>query len=209
MTSGEQSEEVRAETAAEDQSDTHEAVSPEEIAASLSHLFEVAAEQGRDWKLIDALLITITEFISEKGRDVLTPIDSSHPEQRLRPEFKARIKAIVDSFSDDEAAAFLGIGTRQVRRRARNRSLFFFTVGNRRRYPAWQFDERVGIVPGVRDVVLAIPDGWRPEQNHAFMTSVALELDLRGERITPHIWLVEGCDPARIVDLIRDREQSQ
>ncbi|WP_372983789.1 helix-turn-helix domain-containing protein [Microbacterium sp.] len=179
-----------------------------DLESSLQRLFDAGAQQGRDWKLIEALLITMTEMVSERGEDVLTPVSTEQPERRLRPEFRARIEAVVDSLSDDEAAAFLGAGTRQLRRRAQRGELCFFPVGNRRRYPAWQFDERLGLLPHVNDVIVAIPSTWTPQMTNAFMTTLEAGLKIEGEHITPRTWLAIGLDPVAVVEMIRNDDEN-
>ncbi|MEV4737570.1 helix-turn-helix domain-containing protein [Microbacterium sp. LWO14-1.2] len=174
------------------------------VSESLNLLIETAAQQGRDGKLVSALLTTMTAFIADRGADVLAPPDPEDPGRRLRPEFRARIDAIVDSLSDDETAAFLGIGVRQVRRRAHQGALYFFTVGKRRRYPAWQFDELLGVLPGIRDILRAIPEDWTPERAQLFMSGVGAELTIADKPISPRTWLIVGLDPMEIVNLIRE-----
>ena len=176
----------------------------ETVSRSLQLLIETAAEQGRDWKLIDALLITLTAFIADRGTDVLAPCGPKDPRRRLRPEYRAQIDAVVDSLSDDEAACVLGIGARQVRRRAHDRTLYCFAVGKKRRYPAWQFDERLGVVPGLREVAQAIPKDWPGEQAQRFMTTLEAALELHGEPVTPRTWLIVGLDPTRVAELVRE-----
>lgn len=177
----------------------------ETVSRSLQALIETAAEQGRDYKLIDAIILTLTAFIAESGEDVLAPSDSASSTRRLRPEYRARIEAVVDSLSDDEVSSFLSIGTRQVRRRAQMSELHFFVVGKRRRYPAWQFNERLGVLPGLRGVVQEIPKEWGPERTQSFMTTLETGLKIHGEPITPQTWLIVGLDPVRIAELIQDQ----
>ncbi|MGF9660212.1 hypothetical protein AAIH18_22535, partial [Pantoea agglomerans] len=90
-------------------------VDAETVSRSLQGLIETAAEQGRDYKLIDAIFLTLTAFIAESGEDILAPSDSASSTRRLRPRYRARIEAVIDSLSDDEVSDFLSIGTRQVR----------------------------------------------------------------------------------------------
>lgn len=201
MTSADEREEGHA---ADANSEPWTQVDADAVSESLNHLIETAAEQGRDGKLVSALLTTLTAFIAERGTDVLAPPDPEDPRRRLRPEFRERIDAVVDSLSDDETAAFLGIGTRQVRRRAHGGALYFFTVGKRRRYPAWQFDELLGVLPGLRDIVRAIPEDWTPERAQRFMAGLDAELKIAGKPIAPRTWLVVGLDPMEIVDLIQE-----
>lgn len=183
-------------------------VDADTVSKSLQLLLDTAAEQGRDWKLVSALLITMTAFIGERGADVLAPPDSENSRRRLRPELRARIEAVVDSLSDDEAADFLGIGTRQLRRRAQRGGLSFFPVGNRRRYPAWQFDERLGLLPHLNDVIAAIPSTWTPQMTNAFMTTLEAGLQIQGENITPRTWLAIGLDPVAVVEMIRNDDEN-
>lgn len=198
----------REEHAADAGSEPWTQVDADTISKSLNHLIETAAEQGRDGKLVSALLTVMTAFLAERGADVLAPPDPKDSGRRLRPELRARIDAVVDSLSDDETAAFLGVGTRQVRRRARERALYFFTVGRRRRYPSWQFDEALGVLPGLRDILRAIPDDWTPERAQHFMAGLDTDLKIADKPIAPRTWLVVGLDPAQIVDLIREGTES-
>jgi hypothetical protein len=174
------------------------------LEASFQRLFHAAAQQGRDWKFISALFSTITEIIRLQGNDALVPSDEAQEGRRLRPELRARIEAVIDSFSDDEAADFLGIGTRQVRRRAQEGSLYFFSVSKKRRYATWQFDEAAGVLPGLSAVVAAIPASWTPEATNAFMTTTAPGLAVQRTPTSPRTWLAGGLDPAGVTTLIRD-----
>lgn len=189
-----------------------------DLSASLTALFQVAASQGRDWKLIDALLRTMIEFVVETQGDVFTRTDkigaaaaseldaaesqssgrtTAYPGRRLRPEFRDRIEAVIDSWSDDETADYLQIGLRQVRRRAQQGSLYYFCLGRKRRYPVWQFDRYFGVLPGLGDVVRAIPRSWRPEQVYGFMTGRQPDLG----SMTPAQWLLGKNDAARIASV--------
>lgn len=183
-------------------------VDADTVSKSLQLFLDTAAEQGRDWKLVSALLITMTAFIGERGADVLAPPGSENSRRRLRPEFRARIEAVVDSLSDDEAADFLGVGTRQLRRRAQHGGLCFFPVGNRRRYPAWQFDERLGLLPHLNDVIAAVPSTWTPQMTNAFMTTLEAGLKIQGENLTPRTWLAIGLDPVAVVEMIRNDDEN-
>lgn len=100
----------RADDSARESPAPHDA---ESVSKSLQLLDDAATEQGRDWKLIDALLVTLAAFPAGSRVDVLAPHDPRDPTRRLRPEFRARMDAVADSLSDDEAALFLGVGTRQ------------------------------------------------------------------------------------------------
>ncbi|MGW9269049.1 helix-turn-helix domain-containing protein [Microbacterium sp. NPDC055599] len=194
----------RPQHAADMESEPWSQVDVDTVSESINTLIETAAAQRRDAKLISALLTTLTTFITERGADVLAPADLEDMTRQLRPAYRARIEAVVDSLSDDETAAFLGIGTRQVRRRAHDGDLYFFTIGTRRRYPAWQFDEELGVLPGLREVVRTMPREWTPERAHDFMTGLETELKIADKPIAPRIWLIVGMDPEEIINLVRE-----
>ncbi|WP_285035871.1 helix-turn-helix domain-containing protein [Plantibacter sp. ME-Dv--P-095] len=172
--------------------------------SSLNRLIEAAARTGRDWKLVDAVLQTITDFIRE-------PLGNGPvPEQQLvggdvcstnsvTPAWKPRLEAVVDSFSDDEASRCLDVGLRHLRRLAQYGRICSFKVGKRRRYPMWQFADRTGLLPGVPVVVAAIPKNWSPETTHAFMTTPALGLVRGVEQLSPIEWLRAVGDPSMVV----------
>ncbi len=196
------------------------------VSEGLGRLIAVTSRQGRDWKLVAALIQTITDFIREVHaqvytEDAVTPVlldHKNHPpqpdadtnkvaERRLSPVFTSRVKAVVDSWSDDETAWFLNVGLRQVQRRAQAGDLHYFMVGRKRRYPTWQFDWRYRLLPGVREVTRAIPNDWSPERTHAFMTTFESGLNVHGEQLTPAEWLMVGSDASQIIELMRRREQ--
>ncbi len=181
----------------------------ESTKAALERLIGTAAAHGRDWKLVKSLVLTIAGFISEKGADVLFEASPAHPAGRMRPEYRAQVEAIIDSFSDDETAYFLDVGLRQVRRLAQNKQLHFFKIGRFRRYPTWQFDERTGLLPGLHDVVAAIPPAWEPQRTYVFMATHEAGLTIHGEPISPHTWLAIGLDAAPVVNLIEESEASE
>ncbi|MEW2010999.1 hypothetical protein AB0300_16135 [Microbacterium sp. NPDC078814] len=179
------------------------------VVQSVGKLVGAAASTGRDWKLVDALLRTVTRVILERGEAALVTVDEEGAKRRLHPDVAEHINAVIDSFSDDEAAALLGVGTRQLRRRAQGGGMYYFTVGKRRRYPAWQFDNRAGLLPGLQQIAATIPSGWRPETTRSVMESFDTKLAIHGEPVTPCEWLLLGLDPAVIVAEFEQREAAR
>ncbi|QDE34833.1 hypothetical protein FIV50_08530 [Microbacterium foliorum] len=200
----------------------HDAVTQEELDSVLEafrRLVQAAADSGRDWKLVDALLRTMIEFVLQTEGDLFIstktpapetsttsnvtapPVDSpAEPRLRLRPEYRLRLEAVIDSWSDDETADFLMIGARQVRRRAQQGTLYYFVVNRKRRYPAWQFDRFCGVLKGVAELGRALPESWSAEHVYAFMTTRSPALEL----VTPAQWLLLKRDPNSIVAAIAD-----
>ncbi|MGW9156111.1 hypothetical protein [Microbacterium sp. NPDC055665] len=191
------------------------------VLEALRRLVEAASDSGRDWKLIDALLQTMIELVLETEGDVLVPAEPQDYEpikgadakpssggsnaqlpRRLRPEYRLRIEAVVDSWSDDETADFLMIGLRQVQRRARRGTLYYFLVNRKRRFPVWQFDRSCGVLAGVAQVGQALPPSWPVEQVYGFMTTQNPSLKL----VTPTQWLLMRRDPESILTAIADAQ---
>lgn len=190
---------------------------------SFKRLVQAAADTGRDWKLVDALLQTMIELVLETRGDLFASTEaqasepsrindaeaphagtSAQPRLRLRAEYRLRLAAVIDSWSDDETADFLLIGARQVRRRAQQGTLYYFRVNRKRRYPVWQFDTFCGVVGGVAEVGRAFPDSWPPERVYAFMTTRSPVLNL----VTPAQWLLLKRDPNRIVVAITNSRET-
>jgi hypothetical protein len=181
------------------------------VVAAFEHLVQVVIDTNRDGKLIAALLHTMVEFVQERGADVLvpneqSPDDTPAPAQRtassrikrrgrLRPEYRLRIEAIIDSWSDDETADFLQIGARHVRRRAQQGTLYFFLVGRRRRFPIWQFENYNRVLPGAALVGRGLPPEWAPERVYVFMTALNRDLGSRA----PIQWLLMNRPPETII----------
>ena len=104
----------------------------------------------------------------------------------------------------------LGIGTRQLRRRAQHGALYFFRVGKRRRYAAWQFDSGLGILPELHEVVQGIPETWPPARVQQFVTGTETALRVGDELLTPRTWLLIGLDATSVVALIpKDAEHDE
>ncbi|WP_138946764.1 hypothetical protein [Plantibacter sp. M259] len=195
----------------------------ETILEAFRRLVEAAAAQGRDAKLILAVLHACIELWDEAGDGVFESAEvgegqanrtRSH-ESRAEPARPSlglaateRIGAIVDSWSDDETAGFLGVGLRQVRRRAQEGTLFYFTIAKKRRYPIWQFSPQRGTLAGIWESFSSVPDSWMPEQIQRFMTSADAGLRLHGVPIAPIEWLALGLGPEDVVDLLRKTSRS-
>lgn len=201
--------------------DTASREETESVLESFKCLVQVASEAGRDWKLIDALLHTMVELVLETSGDALNPpgmpaaepsvssesasaqpVAPDPPRRRLRAEYRLRLDAVIDSWSDDETAEFLTIGLRQVRRRAQQGSLYYFLVNGKRRYPVWQFDSVYGVVRGIEVLGPAFPESWRPDRVYEFMTDLSPELG----SLSPTQWLLANRDPRRLAALLASIE---
>jgi hypothetical protein len=106
---------------------------------------------------------------------------------------------VATSLTVGEAALLLSVTEGRVRHKIGRGDLYALPSG-RRRLPRWQFTEG-GTLPGLAQVVRALPAGEHPLGVLAFMTTPQPELELRGRRVTPEQWLRAGGDPAPVTDL--------
>ncbi|HEX4723434.1 MAG TPA: DNA-binding protein, partial [Pseudonocardiaceae bacterium] len=68
------------------------------------------------------------------------------------------------------------------------------------RLPRWQFTDH-GVLPGVEQVIAALPEDQPALVIAAFMTTPQEDLMARSRAITPHEWLASGGDPQRVARL--------
>ncbi|MBT2486732.1 MULTISPECIES: hypothetical protein [unclassified Microbacterium] len=183
---------------------------------SFRRLVQAASDSGRDWKLIDALLHTMVDMVSETQGDLFESSDAQasvlsadavteslseaagEARVRLRPEYRLRLEAVIDSWSDDEAADFLMVTLRQVRRRAQQGALYYFVANRKRRYPVWQFDRFCSVVGGVAVLRKELPESWSASRVYEFMTTRSSVLGM----VAPAQWLLMKRDPHQIAAAI-------
>lgn len=103
------------------------------------------------------------------------------------------------SMSVSEAAERLGVDRSRVSRRCSTGRLFSFTIDGNLRIPRWQLaGDRA--LPGLEQVVPAIPAETTPLMVEAVMTSPQEETALR----TPVEFLAEGGTPRVVAEMIAD-----
>ncbi|PRZ42521.1 hypothetical protein CLV47_105143 [Antricoccus suffuscus] len=109
--------------------------------------------------------------------------------------------ALVDArtLTTEQVAKRLKTDPSRVRHRLRARSLYALpSTGRTRRFPIWQFTDG-GVVPGLREVLAALPEDMHPFEVEDFFSSRSSELVLNGEELSPLLWLHANGDPARVV----------
>src|SRR5258705_6447940 len=65
------------------------------------------------------------------------------------------------SFTTSEAADLLQVDVSRIRQRLRERSLYGIEYDGERRLPRFQFERKQGL-PGLREVLSALPEGLNP-----------------------------------------------
>lgn len=104
-----------------------------------------------------------------------------------------------------QVAAMAGVTESRVRHWVADRALLGIRVGQRRRFPAFQFGPDGRPLPGLAAVFAALPAGWPPAQVAAFMTTAQPELclDSSDRPVTPAQWLAAGGDTAVVTALLQ------
>jgi hypothetical protein len=99
-----------------------------------------------------------------------------------------------------EAARTIGVDNSRVRHRLLARRLTGWKDRGGWRLPAWQFTER-GVLPGLEQVLAALPIDQPALVVAAFMTTPQEDLMARSRAISPSEWLLAGGDPQRVARL--------
>jgi hypothetical protein len=95
----------------------------------------------------------------------------------------------------------LGVSPSRVSHRHARGDLYAFRVGPAKTlYPDWQFTRRETI-PGLRQVVEALPEEAPAALIRRFMTEPDDALELGEETVSPREWLLQGGDIGRVVAL--------
>ena len=143
--------------------------------------------------------------LSEHDRALLESsgldLDARGAAARAAEESAAAFMALLGTgLTVAQASDRLGIDASRVRHRIGSRELYAVGMGARRRLPAFQFDEDASL-PGLGEVVRALPHDAHPLEVEGFFTSPQSELELGGVALTPRAWLAAGGDPRAVVAL--------
>jgi hypothetical protein len=106
------------------------------------------------------------------------------------------------SLTTAEAARYLKVDVSRIRQRLRERSLFGIEYDGERRLPRFQF-ERKQVLPGLREVVSALPEGLNPLDVAEWFLSPnpGLEMAKQDAALSPREWLLRGRSAAVVVKL--------
>ena len=110
----------------------------------------------------------------------------------------AAADALRDGYTTSEVARLFGLKAANVRRDVASRSLYVAGRARNREhvFPRWQFGDS-GPLPGLREVLAALPEDYHPLDVAGFMTTAQEGLGGR----TPVEWLIDGGAPAVVAAL--------
>ncbi|HME37525.1 MAG TPA: hypothetical protein VKG63_01075 [Steroidobacteraceae bacterium] len=144
---------------------------------------------------LESVGLSTEKWAGEASRDPLT---------RSIADYMALLET---SLSTAEAARYLKVDVSRIRQRLRERSLFGLEYDGERRLPRFQF-ERKQVVPGLREVLSALPEALNPLDVAEWFLSPNPDLELEGRDavLSPREWLLKGESVAAVVRLARGFE---
>jgi hypothetical protein len=105
------------------------------------------------------------------------------------------------SYSTSEAASYLKVDASRIRQRLREHSLFGIDYDGEKRLPRFQF-ERKQVVPGIREVIAALPADLNPLDVAEWFLSPNPDLEVGDEEVlSPREWLLKGHAVEAVVGL--------
>jgi hypothetical protein len=107
------------------------------------------------------------------------------------------------SYTTTEAAEQLEVDISRIRQRLRERSLYGVEYDGEKRLPRFQF-ERQCVLPGLREVLQALPEDLNPLDVAEWFLSPNPDLEMRQRVLSPRQWLLSGGAVERAVILARD-----
>ena len=114
---------------------------------------------------------------------------------------------IETSFTTAQAAAYLRLDVSRIRQRLRERSLLGLDYDGERRLPRFQF-ERKQVLPGLREVIGALPQNLHPLDVAEWFLLPNPDLEDAGQSVplSPRDWLLRGNPVASVVVLAQGFE---
>ena len=106
------------------------------------------------------------------------------------------------SYTTSQAARHLKVDASRVRQRLRENSLFGIEYDGEKRLPRFQF-ERGQAIPGLREILPALPAGLNPLDVAEWFLSPNpdLEIESQEEPLSPREWLLKGHPVDAVVSL--------
>jgi hypothetical protein len=111
---------------------------------------------------------------------------------------QAVTQVVATSLSAAEVAARADVDASTVRHWV-GRGEVLSVAARGKRFPAFQFGEDGRPLPGLREVLAALPEGLHPLSVDRLMTSPDTDLVVEGRPVSPREWLLAGGDPAAVV----------
>ena len=132
----------------------------------------------------------------------VSPWKGSTTQDPLKQSITDYMALLETSYSTAQAARCLKVDVSRVRQRLRENSLFGLDYDGEKRLPRFQF-ERARVIPGLREVLAALPQGLNPLDVAEWFLSPNpdLEIATQEQPLSPREWLLKAHPVAAVVDL--------
>jgi hypothetical protein len=137
----------------------------------------------------------------------IEPFDAGLAQDPLTQSITDYMALLETSYSTAQAAKYLKVDASRVRQRLREHSLFGLDYDGEKRLPRFQF-ERQHVVPGIREVLAALPKELNPLDVAEWFLSPNpdLEMDAQEAPLSPREWLLQGQPVEPVVKLAQGFE---
>jgi hypothetical protein len=135
------------------------------------------------------------------------PFEQGTAQDPLTQSIADYMALLETSYSTAQAAKYLKVDASRVRQRLREHSLFGIDYEGEKRLPRFQF-ERQHVIPGMREVLAALPKDLNPLDVAEWFLSPNpdLEIDAQETPLSPREWLLQGQAVEPVVALARTFE---
>lgn len=128
------------------------------------------------------------------------PFEGGHAKDPLTRSIADYMALLETSYSTSQAARYLKVDASRVRQRLREHSLFGIDYDGEKRLPRFQF-ERKQVLPGLREVIAALPADLNPLDVAEWFLSPNPDLEIGDEVLSPREWLMKGESVEAVVKL--------
>ncbi len=132
------------------------------------------------------------------------PFDEGSARDPLTRSITDYMALLETSYSTSQAAKYLKVDASRVRQRLREHSLLGIDYDGEKRLPRFQF-ERAKVIPGLREVLAALPEGLNPLDVAEWFLSPNPDLEVEDDEnpLSPRDWLLSGAPVEAVVALAR------
>jgi hypothetical protein len=150
---------------------------------------------------LESVGLTTAPFVAEPGPRGGHPPDGDPLVQSVA-DYMALLET---SYTTSEASKHLKVDVSRVRQRLREGTLFGVEYDGERRLPRFQFERRQ-VLPGLREVMAALPAGLNPLDVAQWFLAPNPDLEAGQETLSPREWLLRGKPVEPVAALARGFE---
>jgi hypothetical protein len=143
------------------------------------------ALSGAEVAALESVGLTTQPFVAEPD------LRGGHPGDPLLQSVADYMALLETSYTTSEASKYLKVDASRVRQRLREGTLFGVEYDGERRLPRFQFERRQ-VLPGLREVMAALPAGRNPLDVAQWFLAPNPDLEAGEENLSPREWLLRG-----------------